>query len=98
MGLLDANIPALLTAESAFGTKTTLMRSTLAQAEQSALASQAFHQGESSVAFQGAHMRFIEVASKVNALLDIAQANIGEAGTTYVSSDAAAAATYNPSL
>ncbi len=94
MSLLDAHIPQLVASESAFGAKTALMRSTIAQAEQAALSSQAFHQGEASAAFQAAHMRFTEVASKVNMLLDLAQANLGEAGSTYVAADAAAASTY----
>lgn len=94
MSLLDAHIPQLVASESAFGAKTALMRSTIGQAEQSALSSQAFHQGESSAAFQAAHLRFVEVAAKVNSLLDIAQANLGEAGATYVAADAAAAGTY----
>ncbi|TDH40683.1 type VII secretion protein EsxS, partial [Mycobacterium eburneum] len=41
-----------------------------------------------------AHARFVAVAAKVNALLDIAQANLGDAGGTYVATDAAAASTY----
>lgn len=94
MSLLDAHIPQLVASESAFGAKAALMRSTMGQAEQSALASQAFHIGESSAAFQGAHARFVAVAAKVNALLDIAQANLADASGTYVAADAAAASTY----
>ncbi|TDH57638.1 type VII secretion protein EsxS [Mycobacterium eburneum] len=94
MSLLDAHIPQLVASESAFGAKAALMRSTMGQAEQSALAAQAFHVGESSAAFQGAHARFVAVAAKVNALLDVAQANLGDAGGTYVATDAAAASTY----
>ncbi|MGB3483767.1 MAG: type VII secretion system protein EsxG [Mycobacterium sp.] len=94
MSLLDAHIPQIIASESAFAAKTALMRSTIAQAEQAAMSSQAFHMGESSAAFQAAHARFVEVAAKVNALLDIAQANLGEAGATYVAQDAAAASTY----
>ncbi|BBY60539.1 type VII secretion protein EsxS [Mycolicibacterium sarraceniae] len=94
MSLLDAHIPQLIASESAFGAKTALMRSTLAQAEQEAVAAQAFHMGESSAAYQAAHARFVEAAAKVNALLDLAQANLGEAGATYVAQDAAAAGTY----
>ncbi|MEZ0365637.1 type VII secretion system protein EsxG [Mycobacterium sp. pUA109] len=94
MSLLDAHIPQLVASESAFGAKAALMRSTMGQAEQSALAAQAFHVGESSAAFQGAHARFVAVAAKVNALLDVAQANLGDAGGTYVAADAAAASTY----
>ncbi|MCV7174616.1 type VII secretion protein EsxS [Mycolicibacterium sphagni] len=94
MSLLDAHIPQLIASESAFGAKTALMRTTLAQAEQEAVAAQAFHMGESSAAYQAAHARFVEAAAKVNALLDLAQANLGEAGATYVAQDAAAASTY----
>ncbi len=94
MSMLDAHIPALIASESAFAAKTALMRSTIAQAESAAQASQAFHMGESSAAFQAAHARFIEVSARVNALLDIAQANLGDAAGTYVAQDAAAASTY----
>ncbi len=94
MSHLDAHIPQLIASESAFGAKTALMRSTIAQAEQEALAAQAFHTGESSAAFQAAHARFVEAAAKINSLLDIAQGNLGEAGATYVAEDAAAASTY----
>lgn len=52
------------------------------------------HQGESSAAFQAAHARFVEVAARVNTLLDIAQANLGDAAGTYVAADAAAASGY----
>lgn len=94
MSLLDAHIPQLVASETAFAAKAALMRSTIAQAEQAAQSSQAFHQGESAVAFQAAHARFIEVSAKVNALLDIAQANIADAASTYVAEDAAASNTY----
>ena len=83
-----------MASESAFGAKTALMRSTIGQAEQAAMSAQAFHLGESSAAFQAAHARFVEVAAKVNTLLDIAQVNLGDAGGTYVAADAAAASTY----
>jgi uncharacterized protein YukE len=94
MSLLDAHIPQLVAAQSAFGTKAALMRSTISQAEQEALSAQAFHQGESSAAFQAAHARFVEAAARINALLDIAQANLGDAAGTYVAADAAAASSY----
>jgi ESAT-6 family protein len=94
MSLLDAHIPQIIASESAFGAKPALMRSTIAQAEQAAMSSQAFHMGESSAAFQAAHARFLEVAAKVNMLLDLAQVNLGEAGANYVAQDAAAAGTY----
>ncbi|MCV7301860.1 type VII secretion protein EsxS [Mycobacterium barrassiae] len=94
MSMLDAHIPQLVSSEAAFSAKAALMRSTMAQAEQAAQSAQAFHMGDSSAAFQAAHARFIEVSAKVNALLDIAQANIGDAAATYVAQDAAAASTY----
>jgi hypothetical protein len=94
MSLLDAHIPQLLASEAAFSAKAALMRSTIAQAEQAAQSSQAFHMGESAAAFQAAHARFVEVSARVNALLDVAQANIGDAAGTYVAQDAAAASTY----
>lgn len=94
MSMLDAHIPQIVAAEAAFGAKTALMRSTIAQAEQAAMSAQAFHIGEAAAAFQASHARFVEVAAKVNALLDIAQLNLGEAGGSYVAQDAAAATTY----
>ena len=94
MSLLDAHIPQLVAAQSAFSTKAALMRSTISQAEQEALSAQAFHVGESAAAFQASHARFVEVAARVNTLLDIAQANLGDAAGTYVAADAAAASTY----
>ncbi|OIN23447.1 type VII secretion protein EsxS [Mycobacterium ulcerans] len=70
------------------------MRHTIGQAEQSALSAQAFHIGESATAFQAAHARFVEAAGKVHTLLDVAQANLGDAAGTYVATDAAAASSY----
>ena len=94
MSLLDAHIPQLVASQSEFAAKAGLMRHTIGEAEQSALSAQAFHQGEGAAAFQGAHARFVAAAEKVNALLDIAQANLGEAAGTYVAADAAAASSY----
>ena len=94
MSLLDAHIPQLGAAQSAFSTKAALMRSTICQAEQEALSAQAFHVGQASVAFQAAHARFVEVAARINTLLDIAQANLGDAAGTYVAADSAAAGSY----
>ena len=94
MSMLDAHIPQLVASEAAFSAKAALMRSTVAQAEQAAQSSQAFHMGESAAAFQAAHARFIEVSARVNHLLDVSQANIGDAASTYVAEDAAAASTY----
>ena len=94
MSLLDAHIPQLVASQSAFGAKAGLLRSTIGQAEQEAMSAQAFHVGESAAAFQGAHARFVEAAAKINALLDVAQANLGDAAGTYVAADAAAASSY----
>src|ERR1700689_5689213 len=94
MSLLNAHIPQLVASQTAFSTKAALMRSTIGQAEQEALSAQAFHVGESAAAFQAAHARFVEVAARINTLLDIAQANLGDAAGTYVAADAAAASTY----
>jgi uncharacterized protein YukE len=94
MSLLDAHIPQLVASQAAFSTKAALMRSTISQAEQEAMSAQGFHVGEASAAFQASHARFVAVAAKVNTLLDIAQANLGDAAGTYVAADAAAASTY----
>ncbi|UDM33772.1 type VII secretion protein EsxS [Mycobacterium ulcerans] len=94
MSLLDAHIPQLVASQAAFGAKAGLMRHTISHAEQAALSAQAFHQGESAASFQAAHARFVAAAAKVNTLLDIAQANLGEAAGTYVAADAAAASAY----
>ncbi|ADG97225.1 conserved hypothetical protein [Segniliparus rotundus DSM 44985] len=95
MSLLDAHIPQLVASEGAFGAKAGLMRSTMAQAESAALGAQAFHRGEAAVAFQAAHARFVEVAARVNVLLDMAQANLADASGSYVAQDAAAASSYS---
>ena len=42
MSMLDAHIPQLVAAQSAFGAKAGLMRSTISQAEQEAMSAQAF--------------------------------------------------------
>jgi uncharacterized protein YukE len=92
--MLDAHIPQLVASQSAFAAKAGLMRSTIGQAEQEALSAQAFHVGDSAAAFQAAHARYVEMATRINTLLDIAQANLGDAAGTYVAADAAAASSY----
>ncbi|CPR13218.1 EsaT-6 like protein EsxG [Mycobacterium bohemicum DSM 44277] len=94
MSLLDAHLPQLVASQSAFAAQAGLMRSTISQAEQEALSAQAFHAGESAAAFQAAHARFVAAAAKINALLDMAQANLGDGAGTYVAADAAAASSY----
>jgi len=91
MGLLDANIPQMVNSSSSFADQAGLMRSTIAQADASAQAAQATHQGDSAVAFQAAHARFVEASTKINSLLDIAGANIHEGAGTYTAQDAAGA-------
>ncbi|MGB7871821.1 MAG: type VII secretion protein EsxS, partial [Mycobacterium sp.] len=50
--------------------------------------------GDSAAAFQAAHARFVAAAAKINTLLDVAQANLGDAAGTYVAADSAAAGSY----
>jgi ESAT-6 family protein len=94
MGLLDANVPQMVSSSSAFADQAALMRSTIHQAESSAMSAQAFHQGESATAFQAAHARFVEAAAKANVLMDIASQNINEGAGNYVSQDSTAATDY----
>ncbi|HXO80737.1 MAG TPA: type VII secretion protein EsxS, partial [Mycobacterium sp.] len=54
MSMLDAHIPQLVASQSAFGAKAGLMRSTIGQAEQEAMSSQAFFAGDGAAAFQAA--------------------------------------------
>jgi len=95
MGLLDTNVPAMITAGHSFGENVSMYRSTLAQAEQAAQAAQGFHQGESAVAYQQAHARFIETANKVSTLLSTAEAHIHEGAGTYTTVDSSAADGYS---
>src|SRR5246127_4511150 len=94
MSMLDSHIPQLVASQSAFGAKAGLMRSTIGQAEQEAMSAQAFHAGEAAAAFQAAHARFGAATAKINTLLDVAQANLGDAGGTYLAADSAAAGSY----
>lgn len=94
MGLLDTNVPAMVSAGNSFGQNVAIYKSTLAAAEQSAQAAQAFHKGDSAMAFQAAHARFVESANKVNALLAIAEQNVHEGATTYTTADSSAAGEY----
>jgi len=93
-GFLDANIPQMLTSHSSFNDQAAVFQSTVHQAESSALAAQATHQGESAAAFQQAHAHFVEAAQQMNTLLSIAGQNIGEGATTYQAADAAGANDY----
>lgn len=94
MSLLDAHIPQLASSEAEFGAKVALFRSTVSEAESAAVASQSINSGEAAAAFQAAHARFVEAATKTNLLLDKAQMNLGEAHSTYVATDNAAASSY----
>nr|WP_244606124.1 WXG100 family type VII secretion target [Mycobacterium attenuatum] len=82
-------MPQLVAPQSVFAATAGLMRHRIDQAEQSATAAQASHVGQSAAAFQSAHARFVAAAAQVNALLDIAQANLGDAAGTYVAADGA---------
>jgi uncharacterized protein YukE len=95
MSLLDAQTPAIFSASANFTDQSAMMRSALHSAESTAQQAQAFHQGQSALAFQAAHARFIEASAKINQLLDIAAANQNEAGTSYVSADAEGEQAYN---
>lgn len=98
MGLLDANVPQMVTSQASFSDQASLFTSTVHSAEQSALSSQAAHQGESAQAFQVAHGRFVEVATKMNQLLAIAGQNIGDGANTYTMYDGQGATGYNSAL
>jgi len=91
MAHLDVQVPQLITASTDFADQAALMRSTIATADAHAQSAQGFNMGEFSGAFQAAHARFAEAATKMNSLIDIASANQGEAATTYTSVDGAAA-------
>jgi uncharacterized protein YukE len=93
-GFLDTVTEGIHHAETNFITEAQLMRSTIGSAESEAVGAQGQHQGPSSAAFQAMHARFVEAAARVNMLLDIAQANLGDAAARYVAVDANAASTY----
>ena len=91
MGLLDVQTAQLVSSEGSFSDQAGMMRSLIGTAESQAQAAQGFHQGESAAAFQAAHARFVEASQKINQLIDIASANLGEGASTYVAQDAAGA-------
>ena len=88
MGLLDVQVAQLTSSQGSFSDQAALMRGTISEAESQAQAAQGFHMGESSAAFQAAHARFVDASGKINNLIDIASANLGEGASTYVSQDA----------
>jgi uncharacterized protein YukE len=85
---LDANVAQMATSAAGVQDAAGMFRTTLHQAEATAQQAQAFHQGESSVAFQASHARFLEGSTKLNSLLDIAGMNVHEGGQTYLAQDA----------
>ncbi|OFJ51842.1 hypothetical protein BEL07_20490 [Mycolicibacterium grossiae] len=91
MGYLNAEVPQMATVQGGFAAEATSFRSTLSQAESSAMQAQAFHKGESATAFQIGHAKFVDAATRINDLLNIAESQLGEAGTTYVSQDSTGA-------
>ncbi|HZE17467.1 MAG TPA: type VII secretion protein EsxS [Mycobacterium sp.] len=98
MGYLDAQIPQMVASQASFADQAALFQSTVHSAENSALAAQANHQGESAMAFQQAHAHFVEVAQKMNTLLSIAGQNIGEGATSYVVGDSDGANMYQSGM
>lgn len=84
---LDTNVPQMLSSASGMGDASAQMRGTISQCEADATAAQAFHMGDSSVAFQAAHARFVEAAAKTNMLLDVASAQVHEGASTYTAGD-----------
>lgn len=95
MGLLDTNVPQMVTSASSFADQASLFRSTVSQAESTAMQAQAVHAGESAAAFQMGHARFVEAAQKSNMLIDMAGQNINEGATTYQTGDQAGADGYS---
>jgi uncharacterized protein YukE len=87
MGYLNAEVPQMVTVQGGFAAEAVSFRSTLSQAEGSAMQAQAFHKGESATAFQIGHAKFVDAATRVNDLLNIAEAQLGEGATTYVTQD-----------
>lgn len=103
MGFLSADVPQMMAVQGGFAAEAVSFRSTLSQAEGSAMQAQAFHKGESATAFQIGHAKFVDAATRVNDLLNIAESQLGEGSTTYVSQDTtgaddmnSAAAAINP--
>ncbi len=88
---LDANTAQIASSSAGVQDASTMFANTLHQAEGTAMQAQAFHQGESSVAFQQSHARFVSGAQKLHTLLTMAGINVGEAGQTYTAQDAQAA-------
>lgn len=87
MGYLNAEVPQMVNVQGGFAAEAVSFRSTLSQAEGSAMQAQAFHKGESATAFQIGHAKFVDAATRINDLLNLAEANLGEGTTTYVSTD-----------
>lgn len=91
MGYLNAEVPQMVTVQGGFAAEAVSFRSTLSQAEGSAMQAQAFHKGESATAFQIGHAKFVDAATRINDLLNIAEAQLGEGATTYVTQDTSGA-------
>lgn len=91
MGMLDANVPQQMASAAGVQDAATMFQSTLHQAEATAQQALAFHQGDSSMAFQQAHARFLEGSQKLHALLATAGMNTQDAGQEYTAADAAGA-------
>lgn len=95
MSFLDANVGQLAKSASGVMDSSAMFRSTLAEAMATAEAARANHMGESAMAFQASHARFVSGAEKLNHLLDLAGVNVEDAGTEYVAQDGVGADAYN---
>ena len=91
MGFLSAEVPQMVTVQGGFAAEAVSFRSTLSQAEGSAMQAQAFHKGESATAFQIGHAKFLDAGGRINDLLNLAEAQLGEVATTYVTQDGSGA-------
>jgi uncharacterized protein YukE len=91
MSFLDTNVAQVLSSAAGVHDASTMFASTLQQAQATATQAQAFHQGDSSMAFQQAHARFSEGAQKLQTLLMQAGMNAQGGGQEYTVGDQAGA-------
>lgn len=85
---LDADVAQLASSSGSFAESAASFHGLIEQADATAQQAQAFHQGESSVAFQQAHAQFRDAADQLKNLTNVAHEDIGSAGQTYTTADA----------
>lgn len=85
---LDAEVGQLGASAGSFAEQAATFHGLIEQAETTAMQAQAVHQGESSVAFQQAHMQFRSAADSLKNLTNLAGQDIHSAQGTYTSADA----------